>query len=185
MVIGSPRLQRVATFVVAVALTVTSAGSLAAAEPTPSRDPYRAARAFAACMRSHGVPHPDPDRRGDFHLTPAEEKRLQAVGHAEVEAATTACFRFLKPVVSTKPLSAEAKARAKKVLEQVRVCMRGLGFRLGTPVVENLTLGRAFFGFSPGDRPSKAMSRADRICERRVQLAKKIDAIVAADRAAV
>jgi hypothetical protein len=136
-------------------------------------------------MRAHGVPHPNPDRTGDFHLTPAQERRLKAAGHAKVEAATRACFKYLKPVVSTKPLSAKAKARAKKVLEQLRTCVRKLGFKLGAPVVTDLTLGRASFGFLPGERPTKAMTTAEHTCERRVHLAKKLDAIIAADRAPV
>ena len=48
-----------------------------------------------------------------------------------------------------------------------------------------MTLGRAFFGFSPGARPTRAMATAEHTCERRVHLAKKIDAIIAADRAPV
>jgi hypothetical protein len=78
--------------------------------------------AFAACMRAHGVPHPDPDRNGDFNLTPAQEHRLRVVGMAKVRAADNACFKYLKRVVSTKPLSAKAKAQARHVLEQVRTC---------------------------------------------------------------
>lgn len=152
----------------------------------PSANAYKAGLAYAACMRAHGVPHPDPDRAGDFHLTPAQERRLRAAGRARVEAATRACFKYLRPVVSTKPLSAKAKAQAKKVLEQLRICVRKLGFELGAPTVKDMTLGRAFFGFLPGaSRPSKAMTRAEHRCERRVQLAKKIDAIVAADRTPV
>ena len=77
--------------------------------------------------------------------------------------------RYLKPVVSTKPLSAKAKGRALKVLEELRTCMRKQGFKLGAPVVENLTLGRAFFGFQPGGSPpSKAMTNAEHRCERHV-----------------
>jgi hypothetical protein len=153
--------------------------------PQPSADPYKAGLAYAACMRAHGVPHPNPDRTGNFHLTPAQERRLHAVGHAKVEAATRACFKYLKPAVSTKPLSAGAKAKAIKVLDQLRACVRKLGFRLGAPVVKDLTLGRAFFGFLPGESPSKAMNRAERTCERRVHLDEKIDAIIAADRVPV
>ena len=153
--------------------------------PQPSANPYRAGLAYAACMRAHGVPHPNPDHRGDFHLTPAQERRLKAAGHAKVEAATRACFKYLRPVVSTKPLSASAKARAVKVLAQVRACVHKLGFELGAPVVKDLTLGRAMFGFLPGEQPSKAMNEAERTCEQRVGLAKKIDAIIAADRAPV
>ncbi len=137
-------------------------------------------------MRAHGLPHPDPDRKGDFELTPAQERRLRAAGHAKVEAATKACFKYLKPVVSTKPLSAGAKARAIKVLEQLRSCVRTAGFRLGAPVVKDMTLGRAMFGFQPGGSPpSTAMTKAEHSCERRVHLAKKISAIIDADRAPV
>jgi hypothetical protein len=168
-----------------VTVSARSAAQQPSRAPRRSANPYKAGLAFAACMRAHGVPHPNPDRTGDFHLTPAQERRLKAAGHTRVEAATRACFKYLKPVVSTKPLSAKAKARAKKVLEQLRTCVRKLGFKLGAPVVKNMTLGRAFFGFLPGERPTKAMTTAEHTCERRVHLAKKIDAIVAADRAPV
>ena len=172
----------------ALAIAATAALSATAAPPRPFTDPYEAGLAFAACMRAHGVPHADPDRNGDFTLTPAQEHRLHKVGRANVRAADKACFRYLKPVVSTKPLSAQAKAQARHVLGQVRTCVRRLGFRLGAPVVQNLSRGRAFFGFKPSataSRPSRAMMRAENICERRVQLAKKISAIIAIDRAPV
>lgn len=164
----------------------TGVGCVDAKPPQPSANPYQAGLAFAACMRAHGVPHPNPDRAGNFHLTPAQEQRLHAVGHAKVETATRACFKYLKPVVSTKPLSVRAKAQAVKVLAQLRSCVRKLGFELGAPVVKDMTLGRAFFGFLPGTSPpSKAMTRAEHTCERRVHLATRIDAIIAADRVPV
>jgi Spy/CpxP family protein refolding chaperone len=180
--------MRVAVIGAALAIAATAALSATAAAPRPSADPYRAGLAFAACMRAHGVPHPDPDRNGDFNLTPTQEHRLRAVGMAKVRAADKACFKYLKPVVSTKPLSARAKAQASQVLEHVRTCVRGFGFRLGAPVVQNLSRGRAFFGFKPSaaaSPPSPAMMKAEHICERRVQLAKKISAIIAVDRAPV
>jgi hypothetical protein len=169
-----------------------SASSLSAAArslggtPTPSANPYTGGVAYAACMRAHGVPHPDPDRKGNFHLTLAQERRLRAVGHAKVEAATKACFKYLRPVVSTKPLSARAKAQARKVLEQLRTCVRRRGFKLGAPTVRDMSLGRAMFGFLPGGSPpSKAMTKAEHACEQQVHFAQKIDAIVALDRAPV
>jgi hypothetical protein len=170
---------------VAAAVLLLSAEAAAARPPA---NPYDAGRAFAACMRAHGVPHPDPDRKGNFSLAPAAEARLRAAGRAKVEAADAACFHFLKPFASTKPLSPQAMARARAVLAEVRACMAGAGFRLGAPTVRNLTRGRAFFGFAndpASSKPSPAMSRADRICEGKVGLAKKIDAIVAVDRAPV
>ena len=180
--------MRIGVITAALAIAATAALSATAAAPRPSADPYKAGLAFAACMRAHGVPHPDPDRNGDFNLTPAQERRLRAVGMAKVRAADKACFKYLKPVVSTKPLSAKAKAQARHVLAQVRTCVRGFGFRLGAPVVQNLSRGRAFFGFKPSataSPPSRALMKAEHICERRVQLAKKISAIIAIDRAPV
>ncbi len=167
-------------------VALLAAAALAAQAGAATPDPYRAGLAYAACMRAHGVPHPNPDRKGDFHLTAAQETRLRAVGHAKVEAADQACFHFLKPVVSTKPLSAHAKAEAVKVIKELRACVREAGFRLGEPVVTNMSRGRAMFGFKPGaTRPSKAMTRAEHACEREVQLGKRIDAIIAADRGPV
>src|SRR5205823_1834582 len=126
-----------------------------------------------------------PDRNGDFNLTPAQEARMRAVGRAKVQATDKLCFRYLKPVVNTTPLSRQAIAQAVVVLEQVRACMRTSGYHLGEPYVQNLSRGRAMFGFrSIGRRPasSKAMVRADHACEQRVQLAKKLSAIIRADR---
>jgi len=147
---------------------------------------YRASLAFARCMRVHGVPHPDPDRHGDFHLTPAQEQRMRRAGRARHEAAERACFHYLKGVVSTKPLSAHAMARAVEVLEEVRRCMKRHGFTFGRPFVRNLSRGRAFFGFrsvGSGDAGrSPKLLRAEHSCERQVGLARRIDAIVAADR---
>ena len=180
--------MRVGIITGALAIAATAALSATAAPPRLSTDPFQAGLAFAACMRAHGVPHPNPDRKGDFNLTPTQEHRLRAVGMAKVRAADRACFKYLKPVVSTKPLSAKAKAQARHVLGQVRTCVRGFGFRLGAPVVRNLGGGRAFFGFKPSataSPPSRALMKAEHICERRVQLAKRISAIIAIDRAPV
>ena len=172
------------TRLVVIAAVATLAAGAASAAPPPS--PYEAGVAYAACMRAHGVPHPDPDRKGNFSLSPAAEAKLRAVGRARVEAADAACFRFIRPFVSTKPLSSHAQAQARAVLAQVRACVADAGFRLGPPTVRNLSRGRAFFGFEPGPtRPSPAMTRAEHACERTVGLAKKIDAVIAVDRAPV
>ena len=171
-----------------IALSLAAASLAGGATAAPPSNPYTAGLAYAACMREHGVPHPDPDRKGDFSLTPAQEAKLRAVGRAKVEAADAACFRFIKPFVSTKPLSAHARAQARAVLAQVRACVADAGFRLGQPTVGNLARGRAFFGFANDgatSKPSPAMTKAEHACERTVGLAQKIDAIVAVDRAPV
>ena len=63
--------------------------------------------------------------------------------------------------MSTKPLSPQAMAQARAVLAQVRSCMAEAGFRLGPPTVQNLSRGRAFFGFAndaTSSQPSPAMN---------------------------
>ena len=166
-------------------LAVAALAALALGGGQPSKV-YRASLAYAQCMRAHGVPQPDPDRNGDIHLTPADERRMRSVGRARVQAADKLCFDLhLKGVVSTKPLSPLAQARAIDVLRKLAACMKSLGYTEGRPVVRNLTRGRAFFGFdhaATGGPPGKPLARAQRTCEQRVQLARRIDAIVAADR---
>jgi hypothetical protein len=174
---------RLLLFLVGVAAAACATGAASA-----PGDPYRGGLDYAACMREHGVPHPDPDRKGDFSLTPAQEAQLRAVGRAKVEAADAACFHFIKPFVSTKPLSEHAKAQARSVLQQVRTCMNGAGYKLGPPTVENMSRGRAMFGFQngPSSTPiTPAMNRAQHACENEVGLAKKLDVIIAVDRAPV
>jgi hypothetical protein len=147
-------------------------------------DPYRAGLAYAACMRAHGVPHPDPDTDGNFKLTPAQDQEFRRVGHARVEAATRTCFHDLRPVVSTQPLSERVKVQAARVLDQLRSCLRRSGYEVGAPVVRNLSLGRTFFGFrSAAAPPSKEQMSAEHMCERSLHFAQRIDAIVALDRA--
>ena len=178
-----------------VALGVVAAGCGEATEssrngssgpPSAKPDPYSAAVAYVSCLRRHGVPHPDPDRIGDFRLTAADEKRLRRVPRAQRQMAQKTCFRYLKGTVSTKPLSQHAKDRAIKVLKAVARCMKGHGYDLGPPVVRNLPLGRAFFGFSRPDVVPQSKARDNqrvlRICEKRVDLAGKLDSIIADDR---
>ena len=158
------------------------------ARSTPTQS-YRASLAFARCMRAHGIPHPNPDQAGNFSLTPRQERDMRRAAspkrHEQVERA---CFHFLKPVVSTKPLSAHARSLAKGALRTFAGCMamRGYDFYRSRPVVRNLTLGRAFFGFAqvdPRSRPvqnAPAFLRARTACEKRLNA--RLDAIIAADR---
>jgi hypothetical protein len=44
-------------------LAAIAVGLVAAAAGRPPANPYEAGLAYAACMRAHGVPHPDPDRK--------------------------------------------------------------------------------------------------------------------------
>lgn len=167
-------------------------GSLAACSSTtatvrhasarPSSNPHTASLAYARCLRQHGVPHPDPDERGNFSLTPAQERKIRRVAPAKREAATMACFHNLA-ALNNQPLSDHARARAVKVLFQVKRCMHGFGYELGKPFVQNKSLGRAFFGFENVQTGSSAKQRhAQSVCEKRVQLTRKLNKIIAADR---
>jgi hypothetical protein len=132
-------------------------------------------------MRAHGVPHPDPDRTGNFRLTPAQERQLRSVPRSKRLAADKACFHHLKGL-NNRPLTRQAKLRALGVLRELSRCIEGYGFTMGKPVVKNLPRGRAFFGFESGPPMSKRVAQAQHTCEKRVDLAGKIDQIVAEDR---
>src|SRR5947199_3196651 len=166
--------MRTSAAVALVALAVAAAAQAGG----PSRV-YRASLAYAKCMRAHGVPQPNPDRNGDIHLTAADEQRLRKVGRTKVQAADAICFdRHLKGVVSTKPLSPLAQARAIDVLRELAACMKTFGYVEGDPIVRNLSRGRAFFGFdrpARGGPPGRPLARAQSTCERRVKLAPRID----------
>ena len=161
-----------------------AASTAALAAAAPHIDPYRAGVEYARCMRAHGVPHPDPDRNGDFHLTPAQERRMHKASPQQHEAADAACFHYLKGTVSTAPLSKAAQRAALVPLGDVRRCMHERGYELGKPMVRNMSRGRAMFGFETTPlHPSKQLNASEHACERKVGLAKKLDAIIKADRA--
>jgi hypothetical protein len=157
--------------------------SVVSHSPSYSTDPYVASSRYAACMRQHGVPHPDPDKRGDFHLTPAQERRMRSVPRSARDAADKACFHHLKGL-NMSPLSRGAKEKALGVLRQLSRCMRGYGYAMGPPLVKNLPRGRAMFGFraAPKAASSPRAMRAEHTCEKRVDMAGKLDRIIADDR---
>src|SRR5919198_4401582 len=149
--------------------------SAEAARPSP--DPYIASLRYANCMRAHGVPHPLPDKRGDFHLTKADERRMRRVPRSVRKAADDACFHHLKGL-NLSPLSKQAIARANKVVASLGRCIRRAGYRVGPPQVRNLGRGRASFGFAPlpgNPGYSRAylerFTRASHACEKRMHFA--------------
>lgn len=162
-------------------LAAACGGAARSAVPPPSSDPYTASLRYAVCMRAHGVPHPNPDKRGDFNLTPAQERRMRAVGRDVREAAEKACFHHLKGL-NMRPLSREARARATKVLIELGNCIRKHGHEVGKPVVKNLSRGRASFGFESGGS-DPGYTRDAHACEKKVNLAARISKIIDEDRA--
>jgi hypothetical protein len=169
-------------WIVLLLVLAAPAAATAAGSP-PSTDPYAASLAYVKCMRAHGVPQPNPDRAGNIHLTPADERRMREIPRARRTAADKACFHTLKGL-DNRPLSPQAKSRALGVLRQVARCMRSRGHEMGAPVVKNMSRGRAFFGFKglPRGAPDPSLLRDEHACEKRVDLAGKLDEIIAADR---
>ncbi len=142
----------------------------------PTKDPYKAAVQYVNCMRDHGIDLPDPDAKGNIHLTPADEKRIGPPGRKS-NAADAACFHFLRGAVNTSPLSDLAKSRMADVLLDFSRCMRKRGWELGDPLVENLSRGRVRMSFpaesnevrgaSSSGSPNHAKYMADQTrCER-------------------
>ena len=177
-----------------VAAPGTRAGAGAAVNPPPSTDPYIASLRYARCMRQHGVPHPNPDRRGDFSLTPADEKRMSRVDPKRRKAAEDACFHHLEGL-NLAPLSPHAIVLATRVVADLGRCLRSYGHEVGAPQVRNLGRGRASFGFkelptrgrdygqSPaGRREALRLQRDQLTCERRVKMAARLNNIIADDR---
>jgi hypothetical protein len=174
----------------ALALGPGSFGSLRPVENAPpSADPYTASLAYARCMRAHGVPHPDPDKRGDFRLTAADERRMSRVDAGTKRRAERACFHTLKGL-DLRPLSHQALARANKVIADFGRCLRAYGHKVGAPDAKNLGHGTASFGFKRVKRAKnfwqsaegKRFLRDQFVCEKRVRMAKRLSAIIAQDR---
>ena len=177
--------------------TSVAAGSTppgTATTPPPSTDPYVASLRYARCMRQHGVPHPDPDKRGDFSLTPADEKRIRAVAPKRRKAADNACFHHLEGL-NLAPLSPHAIALANRVVADLGHCLGSYGHEVGPPQVRNLGRGRASFGFkqlptrdksywqTPAGRlEARQLQRDQLICEKRVKMAVRLNKIIADDR---
>jgi hypothetical protein len=151
--------------------------------PKPRSKEYRASLDYARCMRAHGIPHPDPLANGSFELTRAQDEQLRATRRSRRVAAGRACSYYLKRL-NTTPLSRQAMSRALGVLQEVRRCVLRAGYDLGTPTVRNLGRGRAFFGFENEQhlKPTARLRDLEYRCEQQVQLAKRLDRIVAADR---
>jgi len=173
-----------ATVATVAAARAVAASGLPATRPATTSDDYRTALRYAQCMRAHGVPHPDPAPDGSFALTRAQDERLRSVPRSRRLSANRACARILDSL-RLPPLSPRAKRRALRVLAEVRSCLLRAGYDLGTPVVRDLGNGRAFFGFRNENhlRPTARLQGLEYRCEHEVGLAKRIDRIVAEDRA--
>ena len=172
------------TVLVAGAVGCSSGGSkhASATHARPSTNPYLASLAFTRCLRAHGVPQPLPDKHGEFSLTPADEKRLRTVPRSQRQAGMKACFHHIS-ALNNDPLSERAHRRAIKVLLDLKKCLRGFGYTVGRPMVRNMSFGRAMFGFDTAAGPgTPRLQHAQLVCEKRVDMARRITRIINEDR---
>ena len=139
-------------------------------------------------MRAHGVPHPLPDKKGDFHLTRADERHMRAVPEKQRKAADDACFHNLKGL-NLKPLSKRALARANRVIASLGRCIERAGFQVGVPEAKNLGRGRASFGLKPlpgmrrlSPREVRRYTKVELSCEKRVHFPQRLTRIINEDR---
>jgi hypothetical protein len=134
-------------------------------------------------MRARGVPEPNPDRQGNLHLTPSQERRLGKLPPGKHARADRVCSRLL-PARDKLPLSPRAHRQALEVLQKLAACVRRAGFELGLPVVTDLPRGRAFFGFRklPSSSSGSGVRSAELRCEQKVHMSTALDKIIAADR---
>jgi hypothetical protein len=162
-------------------LALAGCGGSAASPPRIESPAYKAAMKYAQCMRGHGVAHPNPNRAGDFELTPKQESRMRASATPKQhEAADAACFHLLRGTVSTKPLSKAAQKAALVPLGDLKACLAAHGYHVGKPIVKLMPRGRAMFGF---DRAVRTPPATQHGCEAKVHLAERISAIIRIDRA--
>lgn len=117
------------------------AKGVAPAKFHPTKNPYKASVQYVHCMREHGIDLPDPKPNGDINLTPVDEKRMGPPGQKN-EAADEECFHFLEGAVNEQPLSDAARGRMAAVMRRYASCMRKRGWKLGEPIVENMSRGR-------------------------------------------
>jgi hypothetical protein len=174
--------MRRARLLCVVAVVASGCGSTAHA-PSQQRfesKAYRAAVAYARCMRARGIAHPNPNRAGDFELTPKQEARMRASATpAQHEAADAACFHYLEGTVSTKPLSRAAQKAALVPLRELKACLAAHGYHVGKPIVRLMSRGRAMFGFDRAVRTPRTVQLG---CEAKVHLARRISRIIRIDR---
>jgi len=127
--------------------------------PPASTDPAEAARAFAKCMREHGVEMPDPQVGEDGGMTMQIGTPDQAPPDRSVlDEAHKACEPLMKNARGSGPgkLDPEQEARMKEEALQFAKCMREHGVDMPDPTFEE---GGGVVMVAGGDDPGSATSR--------------------------
>ena len=136
----------------------TLSGAKGSATPTASADPEEAFRAFARCMREHGVDMPDPGAGGDVVLAPSGAPRQ--MGEAE-----RACNHHLKAVLREGPKMNDPEMQD-RALRFAR-CMRENGVDMPDPGADGSIRKKAGDGGAverPFDPNDPAFKKAHEAC---------------------
>jgi hypothetical protein len=119
------RIVGACTLALALPAGCGSGSGSATSWPSPAGDP----RAFAQCVREHGVAVPDPDPDGKIDMDAAEEQ----VGRQALEEALAACQKF----AGTRTGQRQEGSEALDQMVAYAQCMRENGVDMPDPVVEN------------------------------------------------
>ncbi len=140
-----------------------SAAAGGSASPSASVDRETAARQFASCMRSHGVPDfPDPtvDSSGNVRLGLGGGGGGIDRSNPSVRTAMDSCRQYLQ---SLRPnFSPEQRQQLQDALLKYAQCMRANGYQMADP---NFTGdGGGFRALGQINRSDPAFQKADAIC---------------------
>jgi hypothetical protein len=115
--------------------SATTSSGTASASPTSSpsgtsQQHYVAAvTAFAGCMRSHGIPVPDPNSQGQVEGAEALKQRYENTPQGQ--QALSACRSYLKGVVPERTAAQSKEFREAEL--KLAQCMRAHGIALADP----------------------------------------------------
>jgi hypothetical protein len=106
-----------------------SASSTSSPSGTSQQQFVAAVTAFAGCMRSHGIPVPDPNSQGKVEGAEALKQRYENTPQGQ--QALSACRSYLKGVVPERTAAQTQELRAAEL--RLAQCMRAHGIALADP----------------------------------------------------
>jgi hypothetical protein len=107
----------------------TSASSTSSPSGTSQQQYVAAVTAFAGCMRSHGIPVPDPNSQGQVEGAEALKQRYENTPQGQ--QALNACRSYLRGVVAERTAAQRQEVREAEL--KFAPCMRAHGIALADP----------------------------------------------------
>jgi hypothetical protein len=133
-----------------------SANTSAASQGTSQQQAVRALTQFAGCMRTHGIPVPDPNSQGQISGTQQLEQQYQNTPQGQ--AALQACRSYLqKAVRQLSPANAQQARHSALLFAR---CMRAHGVQIPDPGPD----GQINFGSAGISKSSPQFQQGARAC---------------------